>query len=584
MNRFDRFFFVILTFSFGFYIYKGINSVLFSKPISLKVLNEIKNVTKIDIIDNSHAEIYTLNNKFRYNLGLNKEAFTKFIRDNNENSENEGKDVIDVEYKYNFLNLNFFMNILFIYSIFMVIRSLMSNYNKFSNDLYVSSECKVRLEDVAGLEETKDEVMEFVDILNGSENFKRMRCKVPRGALFYGPPGCGKTLIAKAISNACNANFFNVSGSSFNEVFVGVGQSRVRKLFEVARKNKPSIIFIDEIDTLGKKRSKLSEGYSEQENTLNSLLAEMDGMNENDNILIFGATNRPEVLDPALMRPGRFDRKIQFNLPNKKERENLLKLYLGKYNVRYDCKSDEYINKLADKTFSFSGADISNLCNESAIKAVRTNKEEITQDDINKAFDYIIVGNKRKSSKLSDTERKIVAYHEAGHAIMSYIQKNSESPIKISIIPTTKGALGFSMSGQVDKKLNTKKELLERMAILLGGRLSEEIFFDDITTGASDDLEKLWNLAYTYVCKYGFSDNMKNFNCNEEIASDSIKNDIDNEIKYIINKVENYTSMMLRSYSVTIEKIANKLIEDEEITNVEMDELVGKEYESIITF
>ena len=574
MNRLEKLFFCILTSSFLYYIFLSTYDMFFFESLTFKEMNKLDNIEKIEV-KGKNAFILTSDKNYNYRIG-NNDLFSKYV------SENESK--FDIEYIYNFFNMNFFINMFFIFTIYLTIKSLASNYNKFSNDLYTGSECKITFDDVAGLEETKEEVKEFIDILNGKEEYVKMNCKVPRGALFFGPPGTGKTLIAKAISNACNASFFNVSGSSFNEVFVGVGQSRVRKLFELARKSKPSVIFIDEIDTLGKKRSKLSEGYSEQENTLNSLLAEMDGMNANDNILVFGATNRSEILDPALLRPGRFDRKIQFNLPNKKERENLIKLYLGKYNVSDDCKSDEFVSKLSDKTFTFSGAEINNLCNEAAIKSVRRKSTLIGMEDINKAFDYIIVGNERKSSELSVKEKKIVAYHEAGHALMSYIQTESESPIKISIIPTTKGALGYSMSGQVEKKLNSKRELLERMAILLGGRCSEEIFMDDITTGASDDLDKLWNLAYFFISEYGFCNNLKNINCNRELMSESMKNEIDSEIKRLICKVERYTKDYLNKYSSQIEGIANLLIEKEDIDKDNLVELLGSNLESIHSF
>lgn len=564
MNRFEKIFFIVLIVSFLTHLLCSLYNVIYLDNLTFKEMNKLKVVEKVKI-SNNNALIMTKNKDYNYIIG-NTNLFNKYL--------NENEDKIDVEYS-NFLSANFFINVLMLFSIYLTIKSILSNYNKFSNDLYTKSECKVTLNDIAGIEETKEEVMEFIDILNGKNDYLKMKCKVPRGALFYGPPGTGKTLIAKAISNACNASFFNVSGSSFNEVFVGVGQSRVRKLFEMARANKPSIIFIDEIDTLGKKRSKLSEGYSEQENTLNSLLAEMDGMNDSENILIFGATNRPEILDDALMRPGRFDRKIQFNLPNKEERIHLLKLYLNKYEVNEDCLTEEYLSKLSDKTFTFSGADISNLCNEAAIRTVRSKKELIDSEEINKAFDYVIVGNERKSSKLTENEKNIVAYHEAGHALLSYIHKESESPIKISIIPTTKGALGYSMSGQQEKKLNSRSELLERMSILLGGRCSEELFMDDITTGASDDLDKLWKIAYSYISDYGFSSNLKNINCTYQIMSDKTKNEIDEEIKNLILKVEKHTKKMLTYHSEVIKSIANILIEKEVLDDTDMKNICG---------
>ena len=439
---------------------------------------------------------------------------------------------------------------------------------------------KIKFNDIAGLKEVKEDVKEFVEILNGIKKFKEMNCKIPRGALFYGPPGTGKTLIAKAISNECNTNLIHVSGSSFNELFVGVGQSRVRKLFEKARNSKPCIIFIDEIDTLGKKRSNY-EGNNEHENTLNSLLAEMDGMNPNDNILVFGATNRPNMLDSALLRSGRFDRKIEFNLPNLEERKEILNLYLKKYPVEETLFSN--INEIANNTYHFSGADLRNLCNEAAIKAVRNNKKKIDLKEINDAIDYILVGNERESSKLNKLDKKTVAYHEAGHAFMSYIQKYVESPCKISIIPTTKGALGYSKSNSVDKNLKSRSELYQQMAVILGGRCSEKIFMDDITTGASDDLEKIRKLAKLYISYYGMSDKLKNMNVNDDEISDKTKHLIDIEIHNLVNEIEDYVYKALSSNEDKIHKMVKVLLKKEQINGKYLKIILGKSIENKLT-
>jgi ATP-dependent metalloprotease FtsH len=449
---------------------------------------------------------------------------------------------------------------------------------KFSQNLNKTVKTDITFDDIAGLKEVKEDIREFVDILKGEDKFKKMNCKVPRGALFYGPPGTGKTLIAKALANECNTNFMHVSGSSFNEVFVGVGQSRVRKLFEKARKSKPCIIFIDEIDTLGKRRSKYSEGHNEHENTLNSLLAEMDGMDSNDSILVFGATNRPNMLDSALMRPGRFDRKIEFNLPNLEEREQILNLYLKKYPV--EGKIEDMAKEVANNTFQFSGADLSNLCNEAAIKTVRNGKEKIDLVEMNNAIDYILVGSKRESSKLDELDKKTVAYHESGHAFMSYIQNHVESPCKISIIPTTKGALGFSMSNNKEKKLRSKNELFQQMAVMLGGRCSESIFMNDITTGASDDLDKLRKLARMYISYYGMSDKLRNMNVNEEELSDKTKQIIDTEIQNLVNEVEEHVFSILNSNKDSIHKMAKVLLKKEELSGNELRRILGKSLEN----
>jgi ATP-dependent metalloprotease FtsH len=521
------------------------------KMISYREMDSLVNVTKVSIIS-SNAYLFTNSSnypEFNYYIGDN-HLFNDFIKTNN----------IDIKYEMNifYYLFNLLPNLVFFYLIF---RNYLSNH--FKTNFKITKAKYTSFSDIAGLQEVKSDVKEFIDIFKKSDKFKDIKCRIPKGALFYGPPGTGKTLIAKAIATECNCNFIQVSGSSFNEVYVGVGQSRVRKLFERARAKKPSIIFIDEIDTLGKRRSD-SEGYSEHENTLNSLLSEMDGLEDNSDILVFGATNRLNILDSALLRPGRFDRKIQFNLPTKEERIEMLKLYLDKYPVKGDL--DKISNNFAEKTFQFSGADISNLCNEAAIFSVRSNKKSLDECELEKAFNYILLGNKRLSNKLSKQEKHIVAFHEAGHAFMSFIQSETPSPIKVSIIPTTSGALGFSMSQIKEKKLQNKKELLQRMAVLIGGRCSEQIFCDDITTGASDDLEKLKSLVKSYIMDYGFSKKLNNLNLRDDV-SEKTKELIDNEIVEIINYITNYTLDVLKDNIVTINRIV-KLIKIKEEINL----------------
>ena len=548
--------------------------------IGFQEMKELKNISKINVVNN-HAYLFTYNEtdtnilEYKYKIG-NSELFNKYLHNATENE-------IDVEYiEYVNIYKTILYNlpsILFLYVMIKSVSNQMEMFSgKFSQNLNKTVKTDITFDDIAGLKEVKEDVREFVDILKGEAKFKKMNCKVPRGALFYGPPGTGKTLIAKALANECNTNFMHVSGSSFNEVFVGVGQSRVRKLFEKARKSKPCIIFIDEIDTLGKRRSKYSEGHNEHENTLNSLLAEMDGMDSNDSILVFGATNRPNMLDSALMRPGRFDRKIEFNLPNLEEREQILNLYLKKYPV--EGKIEDMAKEVANNTFQFSGADLSNLCNEAAIKTVRNGKEKIDLVEMNNAIDYILVGSKRESSKLDELDKKTVAYHESGHAFMSYIQNHVESPCKISIIPTTKGALGFSMSNNKEKKLRSKNELFQQMAVMLGGRCSESIFMNDITTGASDDLDKLRKLARMYISYYGMSDKLRNMNVNEEELSDKTKQIIDTEIQNLVNEVEEHVFSILNSNKDSIHKMAKVLLKKEELSGNELRRILGKSLEN----
>ena len=559
---------------------------LFPKENNLKQIRylEMKNLNNISkiYIESDNAYLYTFNEtdkdilEYEYNI-KNLQLFNKYLdKVIEKNIEIEFNDSINI---FTFL-LNNLPSIIFLYFLLKSMNNQMEIFNgKFIGNKNINK--KIKFNDIAGLKEVKEEVKEFVDILKGICKFKKMNCKIPRGALFYGPPGTGKTLIAKAISNECNTNFIHVSGSSFNEVFVGVGQSRIRKLFERARNSKPCIIFIDEIDTLGKKRSNYSEGNNEHENTLNSLLAEMDGMNSNENILVFGATNRPNMLDSALMRSGRFDRKIEFSLPNLEERKEILSLYLKKYPV--ETKLLKNIEEIANNTFQFSGADLSNLCNEAAIKAVRNNKEKIDLKEINNAIDYILVGNKRESSKLDKLDKKTVAYHECGHAFMSYIQKHVESPCKISIIPTTKGALGFSMSNNIDKKLKSRSELYQQMAVILGGRCSEKIFMDDITTGASDDLEKIRKLARVYISYYGLSDKLRNMNVNDDEISDRTKHLIDMEIDNLVNQIEDYVYNTLNSNKENIDKMAKVLLKKEELTGRDLRVILGKFIENKLT-
>ena len=534
------------------------------KRISYREMDNLVNITKVSIIS-SNAYLFTNSTKypeFNYYIGDNN-LFNDFIKTNN----------LDIKYEMNifYYLFNILPNLIFFYLIF---RNYLSNH--FKTNFKITKAKYTSFSDIAGLQEVKSDVKEFIDIFKKSDKFKDIKCRIPKGALFYGPPGTGKTLIAKAIATECNCNFIQVSGSSFNEVYVGVGQSRVRKLFERARLKKPSIIFIDEIDTLGKRRSD-SEGYSEHENTLNSLLSEMDGLEDNSDILVFGATNRLNILDDALLRPGRFDRKIQFNLPTKEERIEMLKLYLGKYPVEGNL--DKISNNFAEKTFQFSGADISNLCNEAAIFSVRSNKKSLDECELEKAFNYILLGNKRLSNKLSKKEKHIVAFHEAGHAFMSFIQSETPSPIKVSIIPTTSGALGFSMSQIKDKKLQNKKELLQRMAVLIGGRCSEQIFCNDITTGASDDLEKLKSLVKSYIMDYGFSKKLNNLNLRDEV-SEKTKELIDNEIIEIINYITNYTLEVLKDNNVSINRIVKLIKTKEEINLNDLRKVLSRKLEN----
>lgn len=556
--------------------------------LSYNNLNNLDNITHIEVYDNKIAYIFTdeqidninLNTtekipEFFYNIG-NDDIFNSYLKNSS----------VDIYYKNDVNQLRSFLGSLpQIIFMILIIRMLILQSNQLSGNntkkLDLTQNVKVKFSDIAGLKEVKQEVNEFVEILNGKDKYTEMGCKVPRGALFYGSPGTGKTMIAKAIAGECGSSFIHVSGSGFNEVYVGVGQSRVRKLFEKARENSPCVIFIDEIDTLGAKRSYRSS-HSEHENTLNALLAEMDGIEENTNIMIFGATNRPESLDPALLRAGRFDRKIQFNLPTSEERNEIFKLYLAKYNTEDNIEDN--ISDISEKAMGLSGADISNLCNEAGIIAVRHNKDKIGISDLDEAFDYIAVGQKRSSNKLNENDKRCVSFHETGHAFMSYIQKNTESPIKVSIIPTTKGALGYSMSLDKEENLKTSRQLYQQMAVMLGGRCSEQIFMNDVTTGASNDLMKLRDLCKRYITEYGFTDEFHNnyINSNMEAVSEQTKHDIDIKIQKLINEVTEYTLSTLKTHDKKIRKMANILYKKEELNKNDISIILGRKVESVL--
>jgi ATP-dependent metalloprotease FtsH len=564
----------------------SISSFIFSennyaKQIGYKEMNKLVNVTSLNVNGNV-AYLYTNDTiypEFQYDIGNNK-LFEEYL---------DSVDFNEIDIFYN-TKSNFFLILLYnlptILFCYVMLKNLSMHMDTFQSSYFTvykkgDTSNSVKFSDISGLKEVKEDVNEFVDIFKGSDKFKKMNCKVPRGALFYGPPGTGKTLIAKAIANECNTSFIHVTGSSFNEKFVGVGQSRIRKLFKTARSRKPCVIFIDELDTLGKSRGVMNEGHNEHENTLNSLLSEMDGLESNDMVLVFGATNRPQLLDEALTRPGRFDRKIEFNLPTKSEREDILELYLKKYPVVE--KKQKLIKSIAEVTYGFSGADISNLCNEAAIKAVKNKKDKIDYKELDDALSYIVVGSKRESNKLEKSDKTTVAYHEAGHAFMSYIQVQTETPCKVSIIPTTKGALGYSMSNQKEKKLRTKAELIQQMGVIIGGRCSESIFLDDVTTGASDDLFKLRKLIKSYVSNYGFTEKLSGMNVMDDgMLSEKTKENIDNHVQTIANKIIKSTNKILLENKEHVRKLVNILLKKEEINKSDLISALGKKLESTI--
>jgi len=439
--------------------------------------------------------------------------------------------------------------------------------------------------DVAGLKEEKEEVQELIDFLKNPKKFTKMGARIPKGVLLVGPPGTGKTLLAKAVAGEAKVPFFYISGSDFVELFVGVGASRVRDMFKQAKQTAPCLIFIDEIDAVGRERGTgLGGGHDEREQTLNQLLSEMDGFGENEGIIIIAATNRPDVLDPALLRPGRFDRQVTVGKPDVKEREEILKVHAKNKILADDVK----LKFIAERTPGYSGADLENLLNEAALLAVRRNKSSINMEEIDEASDRVLMGPAKTSRKVSDYEKKIVAYHEAGHAVSGIVLPNGEEVHKITIIPRGMAGGYTQMLPKEERTLvYTKKELEEQIITLLSGRASEETYMDEISTGASDDLKRATKIARSMVTEYGMSslgpmqfehrsesvflgrdyNQTKNF-------SDQVALLIDQEVKKIIDDCYKEAKKIVSSEKKLIDVLANALIEKETITKEEIEDLV----------
>jgi AFG3 family protein len=417
----------------------------------------------------------------------------------------------------------------------------MFNYGKSNATVYGDEKkIKVKFANVAGNENAKVEIMEFVDFLKDPKKYQRLGARVPRGALLVGPPGCGKTLLAKAVAGESKVPFFSISGSDFVEMFVGVGASRVRDLFKKARQKAPSIIFIDEIDAVGKKRhGKFGGGNDERDNTLNQLLVEMDGFTTDTSVIVLAATNRKDMLDSALLRPGRFDRTIEITLPSIKEREQIFNVHLKKIKVCEKLPKEEYARKLSALTPGFSGADIKNICNEAAIIAARKSLESVSIKEFEEATERVIAGIEKKLP-LSDFERRTVAFHEAGHAVAGWFLEHSSPLLKITIIPRAKGSLGFAQYLPEELNLYNKQQLEDMIVMALGGRVSEELFFHRMTTGASDDIKKVTQIAQGLVTEYGMSTVLGPVSYSVEEGyqkpySDKTNRLIDSEVKQIID-------------------------------------------------
>ena len=470
------------------------------------------------------------------------------------------------------------------------------NFGKSKARLFLENKPKITFNDVAGLEEVKEELQEEIDFLRNPRKFSALGAKIPKGVLLVGPPGCGKTLLARAVAGEAGVPFFSVSGSEFVEMFVGVGAARVRDLFEQAKKYAPCIIFIDEIDAVGRQRGAgLGGGHDEREQTLNQLLVEMDGFDPNSGIIVIAATNRPDILDPALLRPGRFDRRIVVGFPDVKEREAILKIHTKNKPLGNDIN----LSVLAKRTAGFTGADLENLVNEAALLAARRGKNRITMEELEESIDRVIAGPQKKSRVVSEKEKRMIAFHETGHAVVADYLPHTDPVHRISII--SRGmALGYTLQlPEEEKFLKTKEELLEEVSVLLGGRASEELFIGEKTTGAENDLRRATEIVRKMITEFGMSEKLGPLTFGkkgefvflgrdiaaEKNYSDQIAYEIDREIRSIIEECYERAKTILKENSEAVHKVVDVLLEKETMEGEELkkilEEFRSKEKEEV---
>ena len=463
--------------------------------------------------------------------------------------------------------------------------SMMFGMGKSNAKIYVKSSEGIKFSDVAGEDEAKENLTEIVDYLHNPDKYKEIGASMPKGILLVGPPGTGKTMLAKAVAGEANVPFFSMSGSEFVEMFVGMGASKVRDLFSQAKEKAPCIVFIDEIDAIGKKRDGQMGGNDEREQTLNQLLTEMDGFEGNNGVMILAATNRPESLDPALTRPGRFDRRVPVELPDLQGREAILKVHARKIKVSDDVD----FHTIARMASGASGAELANIVNEAALRAVRDNRTIVTEADLEESIETVIAGYQKKNAVLSEQERKVVSYHEIGHALVAAMQSHSAPVQKITIIPRTSGALGYTMQvEQGDKYLMTKQEIENKIATFTGGRAAEEVVFGEITTGASNDIEQATKLARAMITRYGMSDSFDmtamETVTNQYLGGDTslacsadTQKEIDRQVVEVIRTQHEKAKKILQENRSKLDELAKYLIEKETITGEEFMDILNHE-------
>ncbi len=462
--------------------------------------------------------------------------------------------------------------------------SLAFGFGKSNAKVYVPSTQGIHFSDIAGEDEAKESLAEIVDYLHNPKKYSDVGASMPKGVLLVGPPGTGKTMLAKAVAGEANVPFFSMSGSEFVEMFVGMGASKVRDLFSQAKEKAPCIVFIDEIDAIGKKRDGQLSSNDEREQTLNQLLTEMDGFQENIGVIILAATNRPETLDPALTRPGRFDRRVPVELPDLAGREAILKVHAKKIKTADDVN----FHTIARMASGASGAELANIINEAALRAVRNNRTVVTEADLEESIETVIAGYQKKNAVLSDDEKKVVAYHEIGHALVAAMQSHSAPVQKITIIPRTSGALGYTMQvDQGDKYLLTKQELENKIATFTGGRAAEELVFGEVTTGASNDIEQATKLARAMITRYGMSDDFDMVALetvsNQYLGGDAslacsadTQNEIDRKVVELVKRQHEKASKILADNRAKLDELAKYLYEKETITGEEFMSILDK--------